>query len=123
VPWAIRFPRGSLAWSAQVARGELSSVASWSLPVHPEQIYLLLNAAMLFVVISHVWRKNRQRPGLTLAIYLVLYGATRFCWEFLRDPAAGGAAHGLSSSQWMCVVYVAAGSVLLRLRGRATAGY
>ena len=118
VPWAIRFPAGSFAWNAHVARGAIPPDAAWSLPVHPEQFYLMANALILFVVISAVWRRTRDRPGLTLATYLVLYGASRFGWEFFRDPAAGGAITGLSSSQWMCMVYVAAGGVLLFVHRR-----
>ena len=119
LPWAIHFPRGSFAWTAQVAAGQLPATADSSLPVHPEQFYLMVNALVLFFVISAVWRRSRNRAGLTFAIYLVTYGATRFCWEFFRDPAAGGAASGLSSSQWMCAAYVTAGCGLLALpRGR-----
>ena len=68
------------------------------------------------LVVTALWRRTRDRPGFTFAIYLVLYGASRFGWEFFRDPAAGGADGGLSSSQWMCVGYVVVGAVLLLLR-------
>ncbi|HEY4320423.1 MAG TPA: prolipoprotein diacylglyceryl transferase family protein [Gemmatimonadales bacterium] len=111
VPWAIHFPQGSLAWQAQVARGELARSATESLAVHPQQFYLMINALLLFIVVSAVWSRNRARSGVTFAAYLLLYGATRFWWEFFRDPAAGGAAHGLSSSQWLCIGFVIVGGV------------
>lgn len=122
VPWAIQFPAGSYAWNAHVDSGLIGSDAAWSLPVHPEQFYLMANALAVFLIISAVWRRMRDRPGFTLATYLVLYGASRFDWEFFRDPAAGGAATGLSSSQWMCVVYVVVGCVLLLIRRRQEQG-
>ena len=118
VPWAIQFPAGSLASNAHVARGLIGPDAAWSLPVHPEQFYLMANALVLSIIIAAVWRRMRDRPGFTLAGFLVLYGASRFDWEFFRDPAAGGASAGLSVSQWMCVAYVAVGCLLLALRRR-----
>ena len=121
LPWAIRFPAGSDAWNAQVARGSLSPDAGWSLPVHPEQFYLMASAAVVFVVISAVWRRTRDRPGITLAACLVLYGFSRYWLEFFRDPAAGGAVTGLSPSQWMCATCVAAGAALFAARRHARA--
>lgn len=117
LPWGIRFPQGSLAWSAHLARGELAATAPWSLPVHPQQFYLMANAAVLALLIKPLWRRYRHRPGVTLGVYLMLYGTTRFVWEFFRDPAAGGAVSGPSSSQTMCLGYLFAGAtVLLVLR-------
>jgi len=119
VPWAIRFPAGSLAWNEHVSRGLIPATAPWSLPVHPQQFYLMLNAALLFAVITVVWRRKRLQPGLTLAVFLLLYGVSRFCVEFFRDPVAGGAAVGLSASQWMCLMFVAAGGMITIARRHA----
>ncbi len=121
VSWAVRFPARSLAHAAHVARGDLPADAVLSLPVHPLQLYLMANAFAVFLAISLVWRRERGRPGVTLGAFLLLYGATRFGWEYLRDPAAGGAAAGvpLSVSHWMCLTLVAAGGVLLHVRARA----
>jgi phosphatidylglycerol:prolipoprotein diacylglycerol transferase len=116
LPWALTFPGGSLAYDAHASAGLIPPDAAASLPVHPFQLYLAANGLLVFLVVSRVWRRAGDRPGATLAAYLTGYGASRFGWEFLRDPAAGGAAAGLSVSQVMCLGFVVAGVLLLRRR-------
>lgn len=113
VPWALPFPAGSLPYHAHVTAGLIPVGASASALVHPLQLYLLGNALLVFLVVSVIWWRWRDRPGLTLAAYLIIYGAARFPWEFLRDPAAGGARGLLSTSQWMCLALVIVGVALL----------
>jgi phosphatidylglycerol:prolipoprotein diacylglycerol transferase len=115
VAWAIRYPAGSQAWTAHVAVGILPPASPASLPVHPFQIYLSLNAVLAFLVCSSVWRRWRDLPGVTLSVYLLLDGCSRFALEFLRDPAAGGS-DGLSVSQVMCACEVAIALTLMLLR-------
>jgi len=126
--WGIRFPSGSLPWQAHVADGLLPSTAAASLPVHPIQLCLVVNGLVVFMIVTAIWRRYRDRPGVTFGTFLLLYGATRFPWEFLRDPAAGGARGLLSTSQWMCLILIAGGLVVLvtgttrtRPAGRSTA--
>jgi phosphatidylglycerol:prolipoprotein diacylglycerol transferase len=116
LPWGMRYPHGSSAYVAHIASGALSPGAPLSLPTHPLPIYLSLNGLVLFVVLSTVFYRTRHRPGTTLAAFWLLYGATRFGWEFLRDPAAGGAAAGLSVSQWMCLLAIGLGLGILLLK-------
>ena len=80
-----------------------------SLSVHPLPVYLSLNALVLFVILSAIWRRTRYRPGITFASAWILYGITRFFWEFLRDPAAGGAVTGIALSQKMALVSIGIG--------------
>ncbi len=42
LPWAVRFPAGSHAWARQVDAGLISPLTTYSLPVHPTQIYASL---------------------------------------------------------------------------------
>ena len=120
LPWAVQFPSGSHAHVAHVAQGMLSPSAALSLPVHPYQLYLSVSALLVFVVVTWVWRRWRTTPGVTLATWLALYGASRFLWGFLRDPAAGGAVGTLSSSQWMCLLLLGFAGVVVwsRFGGR-----
>lgn len=116
--WGITYPKGSLAWEAQVRAGELTEAAARSLPVHPVAPMLAAASLVDLLVASAVWRRWPDRPGVTLAAYLGCHGLTRFPVEFLRDPRAGGAATGLSHSQWACVACVAMAAVLLWVDAR-----
>jgi phosphatidylglycerol:prolipoprotein diacylglycerol transferase len=84
IPWSIRFPSGSYPFAAQVRDGVLDPSAALSLGVHPVQLYLALNGLILFWVTSALWRRYRDNPGLTLAMYIGLYAAMRFGLEFFR---------------------------------------
>jgi phosphatidylglycerol:prolipoprotein diacylglycerol transferase len=113
--WGVQYPMGSRAWAAHLTSGVLPPDAQLSLPVHPLPIYLSLNALFVFLIVSFVWRRGRGLPGRTLAAFWIIYPVTRFLWELLRDPAAGGADRGLSVSQSMCLFALAGGLVLLGL--------
>ena len=83
LPWAVSFPRGSLAFMNQVNQNLLQPLASRSLPIHPTQIYLSLNAFILFIILSYYF-KYRKAPGEVSALFGVLYVPTRFVLEFFR---------------------------------------
>jgi len=112
VPWAVHYPAGSLAFRTHVASGAIPFDAAQSLAVHPLTICLSLNGLFVFLAVSAVWRRWRQVSGLTLAAFWILYGATRFFWEFLRDPAVGGAVTGISLSQRMALVSIGIGAAI-----------
>ena len=107
--WAIHYPAGSPAFNAHVVSGLIMPDSAQSLSVHPLPVYLSLNALVLFVILSAIWRRTRYRPGITFASAWILYGITRFFWEFLRDPAAGGAVTGIALSQKMALVSIGIG--------------
>lgn len=110
--WGMRYPAHSLAWNQEVRDGLLPQTAQWSLPLQPNTLLLGLAALLVFVIVSRYWERHRDQVGRTTAVYLMLYGATRFPIEFLRDPAAGGATGLLSHSQYMCIAFVACGIAL-----------
>ncbi|MEO8448617.1 MAG: prolipoprotein diacylglyceryl transferase family protein [Gemmatimonadota bacterium] len=115
LPWAIRYPHGSLPFRAQVAGGLIPADAALSLPVHPFQLYLAASALVDFLVVSVVWRRYSARPGITVAAFLVVHGMTRFPLELFRDPGTGSTGV-LSISQWMCLGSIAAGTTIFIAR-------
>jgi phosphatidylglycerol:prolipoprotein diacylglycerol transferase len=175
VPWAVRFPYGSLPYLSQVRPdpdrnrlspylklpagffGYLDTNGEWQpdyggslkplrlltesekrevatgslrcLPVHPTQLYSSANAGGLAVVLYFIWRRGKRltaagrtrrflaRPGSTFAVLLVLYGLTRFFIEFLRDDNPLGW-WGLTISQRLCLVLIAAGAGLVGIFAR-----
>jgi phosphatidylglycerol---prolipoprotein diacylglyceryl transferase len=55
------------------------------LAVHPTQLYSSLNGFILAGVLLLTWLKiGRKKPGVTMSLMLILYGATRFYLESLR---------------------------------------
>jgi phosphatidylglycerol:prolipoprotein diacylglycerol transferase len=102
-PWAMSYPNGTVPTTT---------------PVHPTPIYETLVMGAFAIVL---WRlRDRFRPGILSAIYLIGVGVERFLIEFLRrnDPIA----LGLTQAQWVSVGFMVAGVALLMvLRGRVSA--
>ncbi len=66
--WGIRYPAGSLPWNAHRRSGLIGPEATWSLPVHPNQIVQSLVSLAVFIIVSAYWYRNRQFPGRTTSI-------------------------------------------------------
>jgi phosphatidylglycerol:prolipoprotein diacylglycerol transferase len=83
--------------------------------VHPTPIYETLAMGMVTYLL---WRlRDRLRPGLLFALYLVLAGAERFLIEFIRRN--DDVALGLTQAQLLSIAMVIAGGVWLVAKGRA----
>ena len=81
--------------------------------MHPTPIYETL--AMGLVTYA-LWRlRDRFRPGLLFALYLVLAGAERFLVEFIRRN--DDVALGLTQAQLLSVAMIVAGGDLARAQG------
>ncbi len=86
LPWAIRFPAGSIAWSDQVSAGWLAASAPLSLPVHPLQLYF--GAWSLVVGVTLLVLQRRSLPeGTVFALFCVLHESGKAALELLRAPA------------------------------------
>jgi phosphatidylglycerol:prolipoprotein diacylglycerol transferase len=107
-PWAMGYPHGTVP----TAPGET---------VHPTPIYETLTMGLLAFVLWHL--RDKVRPGMLFALYLVGGGLERFLVEFLRrnaDVALGLTAAQLESLTlfvvgvvWIGVVLRRHGSILL----------
>ena len=85
--------------------------------MHPTPIYETLAMGLVTYVL---WRlRDRFRPGLLFALYLVLAGAERFLVEFIRRN--DDVALGLTQAQLLSVAMIAAGGDLARRARRAAA--
>ena len=57
-----------------------------TLAVLPTQLYSSANAFVLAGLLSLIWLKvGRKKPGIVSSLMLILYGATRFGLEMIRD--------------------------------------
>ena len=111
-PWAVSYPRGTFAFSDQVARGLLSPDAEHTLPVHPVQLYSVLLAFGICVWLVRSFLRRRT-DGEVFYRLLVAYGALRLAMGPLRIESLG-------SAKLFSVLFIVAGLVgLLRAASRA----
>ena len=89
-----------------------------AVPRIPTQLIEAAGAALIGVVLLFVPPPRPGRRGSVLGFSLAAYGALRFLVEFLRDDPRGAFVLGLSPSQALSIVALAAGAWLV-LRGRA----
>jgi phosphatidylglycerol:prolipoprotein diacylglycerol transferase len=103
-PWAMAYPNGEVPIDV---------------PVHPAPIYESLAMGLAAIVL---WRlRDRFRPGVLFALYLVLAGLERFLVEFVRRNAEVAA--GLTAAQLESLAVLAAGAAWLAVvRGRGGLG-
>lgn len=82
-------------------------------PLHPTQIYLMLNALMMGILLFLVYR-YRKFKGQVLALFFMYYGVSRFLLEFLRGDEDRGLFFGkiLSTGQIAMIVSFCFGLIL-----------
>jgi phosphatidylglycerol:prolipoprotein diacylglycerol transferase len=91
-PWAMSYPDGTVPTTEQV---------------HPTPVYETLAMGLVAYVL---WRlRDRFRPGILFAIYLVFAGVERFLVEFLRRNDE--AALGLTQPQLLSIAMILAGAI------------
>jgi phosphatidylglycerol:prolipoprotein diacylglycerol transferase len=94
LPWAMAYPDGTVPTDVKV---------------HPTPIYETLAMGLVALLL---WRlRDRVRPGILFALWLVLSGVERLLVEFIRRNDT--AALGLTLPQLISVAMIAAGAVWL----------
>jgi len=114
LPWAIRFPAGSPAYHAHAALAPDVLGPDWSLPIHPTQLYSVLLLSIIAGLLLMA-RRYINIQGITLPLYLILYGTKRVIVEFFRGDGnptelAGGV---LSDQQVFSIWMIVAGVIIL----------
>jgi phosphatidylglycerol:prolipoprotein diacylglycerol transferase len=117
VPWALSFPPRSPATEAQFKTHVLTSLASYSHPVHPTQIYESAASLAISAVCMLLVHPRKRYDGQVFLTFVALYAAARFVLEFWRDDDRGGFAH-LSTSQLLGIVLIFAAIAVHWVRGR-----
>jgi phosphatidylglycerol:prolipoprotein diacylglycerol transferase len=111
LPWAVRFPPESEAYSDYATRGLLPSGGAYTAALHPTQLYAFLGAALAAAFLYAFWRRRRF-DGQVFGLMLVLAGITRFFEEFLRadvQAAFPALSASLTVAQWFSLLLVPAG--------------
>jgi phosphatidylglycerol:prolipoprotein diacylglycerol transferase len=95
LPWAMSYPHGTVPTTDRV---------------HPTPIYETLTMAAVAYLL---WRlRDRYRPGILFAIYLVLSGTERFLVEFIRRNDS--VVIGLTLPQLLSLAIAIAGAVWIQ---------
>lgn len=110
ISWAIRFPgeavEGLPGRLIPVNDGCLIPPDLLNQPLHPTQIYMSLNAFLIFVILVLVLRR-RQFEGQVFYLCLILYSISRGIIELFRgDNTERGYYGPLSTSQWIGAIVV-----------------
>lgn len=86
--------------------------------LHPTQVYMSLNALILFILLWILLRRRKYR-GVVVSAFCLLYAVSRFLIELVRGDAMERGYQGpLSSSQWISVFIVLFGIYLFWTRRR-----
>lgn len=96
-PWAMAYPDGAVATTEEV---------------HPTPIYETLAMGSIAIVLWAL--RDRFRPGLLFALYLILAGTERLLIEFLRRNE--DAALGLTEAQLLSIAMIGAGATWFLLK-------
>jgi phosphatidylglycerol:prolipoprotein diacylglycerol transferase len=122
LPWATRFPRGSLVFDDMYARGFIAPGSELTPPLHPTQLYEAGGELLIFFLLLFL-RRRKRFDGHVLLGYLVMYPVLRSIIEVFRgDAARKYVIEGtLSTSQFVSIL-VMGGAIALavKLRHRAT---
>lgn len=98
LPWAVTFPQGSVPWDALASQGFISANAAHSLPLHPTQLYSVIDALIL-AWLTATYYKHRSGDGAVVALGLMSYSLSRTCIEILRGDELGQFGTGFTISQ------------------------
>ena len=77
------------------------------IPLHPTQLYEAVAETLIFFLLMWRW-KRKSFDGQVLTLYLAVYGAVRFCLEFVRDDPDRGFVFGgwMSTSQFIAIILI-----------------
>ncbi len=78
----------------------------------PVQLIESFCCLLIFIFLLTLYRR-RKMEGKLIFVYLLVYPAARFILEFFRGDAVRGFIFGLSTSQFLSLIFIVTASVLL----------
>jgi phosphatidylglycerol:prolipoprotein diacylglycerol transferase len=103
LPWAVTFSHPL-------------SLAPLGIPLHPSQLYEVLNNLVVFFALW-LFRRKKTFDGQVFWMYLLMYGITRAILEFFRGDPRGVFLNGsLSVSQIIGIALAVMAMVILKVR-------
>jgi phosphatidylglycerol:prolipoprotein diacylglycerol transferase len=107
LPWCHTWPAHSLPHAHYMAQGFKAMP-----PIHPAQVYAIINALLLLAVL-HLAGRWKRRHGVLLGAFFGLYGISRFLLEMIRAGEPTTSLGGLTVWQVTSLVMAAAAGVYL----------
>jgi phosphatidylglycerol---prolipoprotein diacylglyceryl transferase len=83
--WAVRFPAGTATYREHVARGLVLPGDSWSLAVHPAQLYEALAALIIFAMSARALKTSARLAGSVFLTTIFGYAIARTAIESFRN--------------------------------------
>jgi len=109
VPWGVAYTKAIVGWADPTTGIPYGP----GVVVHPTPIYEFLQGVLVFAILWSL-RKKGLAPGTITWLYLILAGLMRFIVEFWRiNPSLG---FGFSEAQWISLLLVPMGIVMLVMR-------
>jgi phosphatidylglycerol:prolipoprotein diacylglycerol transferase len=102
---ALQFPPNSPASEAQWKAMLLPTAQSYSLPVHPTQLYESLGSFAIAAFLIFQFHGRKRYDGQVFLAFVALYSVVRFAIEFVRADDRGGFL-GLSTSQLVGILLI-----------------
>lgn len=116
LPWATKFPPGSLAFQTFATRPNPSAFLApdrlTTLPLHPVQLYEAFGELAIFLFLVLLVRPRKRFHGQVLAVWLLLYAVLRTTVEMFRGDVERGVVAGLGVGQWTSLAIFAAGAAI-----------
>lgn len=88
LPWGVRYPPGSMAYTAQLNESWITESAQQSVPVHPTQLYEMVFGVVSLFLLLWLFRR-RTGDGQVFFTGVLWYTVFRFSIEPLRLDAEG----------------------------------
>lgn len=85
-------------------------------PKHPTQIYEALAYLAIFILLFHIYFKNKGkfRPGLLFSLFMILVFTARFFIEFIKEVQVPfEQSMALNMGQWLSLPFIILGLILL----------
>jgi phosphatidylglycerol---prolipoprotein diacylglyceryl transferase len=108
---AIEVVRPGTPISISVAGGPSISAVARSEPVHPTQLYSVIDATLLCLFLL-AYDPFRRRDGELIALLLTIYPTARFLMEMIRTDEAGILGTGLTIGQLVSLAMLVAAAAL-----------
>ena len=116
-PWGVAIPSTSLAYPVDLPAGTTEAPTLFEPTFLYESLWCLLGCALL------LWIDRAMQPrwGKLFGLYLIYYSAGRYFIEGMRiDPS--DIYFGLRTNQWMALLTILAGNVLIVVQNRPNPG-